>query len=402
MNINNVLIIEDDLFQLKLMMKMLAKITSARIHSAGNGQQALDKLSQISVPDVILCDLSMPEMDGVEFLRNIAKNKIDCHIIVNSSAADDVLSSVINMAKSYGLNNIHMLNKPVGLHHLINLFEAIVVKQVATIYPMNSDYQASANELICALQENQFKAFYQPQIKTSTCEVIGAEALARWYHPTKGILTPNYFIDQLTELDLLEELTFQVIESAIKSCIVWHQMGYKYQVSVNVSPKDLVNLSFADRVFTLLKEYGLPEHYLNVEITETDICPNIAKALETVARLRIKGVNISIDDFGTGYSSLQQLITSPFTELKIDQVFVRQMVSNPKHLAAVTFSLQLAKSFGLKTVAEGVETEDEAAILTELGCDVFQGFLFSPALEESKFLEWVSNFSCDLSHCKKA
>lgn len=402
MNINNILIIEDDLFQLKLMMKMLAKITSATIHSASNGQQALDKLCSINTPDLILCDLSMPEMDGVEFLRIIAKNKIDCHIVVISSAADDVLKSVLNMAQSYGLSNIHMLNKPVGQYHLQELLDSIIVNQVEIVDRPTTDYQASANELVRAIQEKEFQAFYQPQIHARSCEIVGAEALSRWFHPTRGILTPNYFIEQLSELGLLGELTFQVIESAIKSCANWHQLGYQYQVSVNVSPTDLVNLSFANRVFAMLDHYGLAESFLNIEITETDICPNIAKALETVARLRIKGVNISIDDFGTGYSSLQQLITSPFTELKIDQVFVRQMVSNPKHLAAVTFSLQLAKSFGLKSVAEGVETEEEAAILTELGCDIFQGYLFSPALEESQFLKWANNFSCDLTYCKKA
>lgn len=402
MNINNIIVIEDDLFQLKLMMRMLSKITNANIYSASNGQQALDKLCSIENPDIIFCDLSMPEMDGVEFLRIMATKKIDCHIVVISSAADDVLKSVINMAKSYGLANIHMLPKPIGLHHLQVVFDKIIVKKVATVHAPVSDYQASRNELVRALHENEFHAFYQPQINARSCEIIGAEALCRWYHPTRGVLTPNYFIDQLTELGLLGELTFQVMESAIKSCAQWHKLGYQYKVSVNVSPLDLVNLNFANRVFSLLDRYGLAENYLNVEITETDICPNIAKALETVARLRIKGVNISIDDFGTGYSSLQQLITSPFTELKIDQVFVRRMLTNPKHLAAVTFSLQLAKSFGLMSVAEGVETAEEAAILTELGCDVFQGYLFSPALEESKFLEWANRFSCDFKHCKKA
>jgi EAL domain-containing protein (putative c-di-GMP-specific phosphodiesterase class I)/DNA-binding NarL/FixJ family response regulator len=390
MSISRILIIDDDLFQLKLLEKMLSKLTKAQITVASNGQEALTKLNVIVKPDLILCDLNMPEMDGIEFLRIISTNRLVGSVVLMSSAATDVVSSVKKMASSYGLSNILNLEKPIGSHHLKGILSQIIKNNSVKMTHSKAQYQPKDNEIIDAFEQGQFVPFFQPHIDAESNIVVGAEALIRWLHPTKGILTPNVFLDQMMELNLSTKLALKVLDFSIAACARWFRAGKIYSISVNVSPSDLTDLNFANVVLDLLSGYKLPPSYLTLEITENEICPNQAKALETMSRLRIAGVHLSIDDFGTGYSSLTQLIFSPFTELKVDQLFVRNMLTNSKHFAAVKSSLTLAQHLNLRSVAEGVESEAQANALRELGCDVLQGWTYAPAMAEDVFLNWCN------------
>ncbi|SEL88700.1 EAL domain, c-di-GMP-specific phosphodiesterase class I (or its enzymatically inactive variant) [Colwellia chukchiensis] len=392
MNIKKVLIIEDDRFQVQLMTRFLEKLTHASVQRAANGQEALSHLNHIHKPDLIFCDLNMPKMDGIEFLRKVSQQKLNSQIVITSVAETEVLSSVIKMADTYGLLNVLSLKKPINYKSLESLFTQLEQLEEKKVDQFNVSYQASDQEIINGLQYGQFVPFFQPHINATNNQICGAEALVRWQHPKIGVLSPDAFLKKLTKLGLINKLTLTILDLAIATCVSWHQQGTQYRISVNVSPLDLTDLNFADRVFEILNHYQLPAKYLTLEITETEICNHLGKALETMSRLRIKGVEISIDDFGTGSSSMLQLITSPFRELKVDQFFVRNMFVDPKSYTAVKASLYLAKHLNLRSVAEGVETEEQAKELKHLGCNILQGYNYSPALPAEKFLQWCQHF----------
>jgi EAL domain-containing protein (putative c-di-GMP-specific phosphodiesterase class I)/FixJ family two-component response regulator len=393
MTIRHILIIEDDPFQLNLMFQCMSKLTNANINVALNGHEALYHLKQLKKPDLILCDLCMPQMDGIEFLREISQQQLDSKIIITSCASTDVLFSVQEMASSYGLKNVLTMEKPISyssLEQLIKQFNQPQLKAESNVKPK---YQPTDDELIDALRLRQFIPFFQPHIDEKSNSVCGAEALVRWNHPSKGILTPDIFINLLTQVGLIHELTLEILNSAITSGARWHKMGLMYRLSVNVSSLDLIDLSFADAVLDILNCHNFPPGYLTLEVTETDICTHKGKALDTMNRLRINGVELSIDDFGTGTASLMQLITSPFSELKVDKLFVSNMFMDPKHFTAVQVSLFLAQQLGLRSVAEGVESKEQEKVLKELGCNVLQGYNYAPAMPETIFLKWCSQFS---------
>ena len=296
------------------------------------------------------------------------------------------------MAISYGLCSVTTLEKPVNRQQLLSLLNKADAMQ-SYVSGSKENYQFSDAELTDALNEGQLKPFFQPHINAQTQCVVGAEALVRWHHPEQGVLAPYQFLNRLMQLGLSYKLTLSMLDQVIKACASWWQQGLQYGVSINVSPSDLVNMNFAEDVFSLLSRHALPSHFLTIEVTETEISPHLAKSLETLSRLRIYGIKTSIDDYGTGHSSLTQLITSPFSELKIDQYFVHNMLHEYKHMIAVEATVLLAQALGLKIVAEGVETIEQARVLQKLGCDIFQGYYYSPALPEIAFLQWSQNHS---------
>ena len=328
--LNNILIVEDDLFQQKLISKMLSTLTLAKITTASNGQEALSKLDEIDEPELILCDLNMPGMDGVKFLRIIAKRNLDSNVVLTSSVSNDVISSVKKMVLACGMPDILNLNKPISKKQLEQVLLQLIVKKTVKKPSENSQYQLIDDEIITGFDQEQFEVFFQPHIDVETDIVSGAEALVRWHHPTRGVLTPYFFLEQIDKLGFSHLLTLQVLDSSIAACSRWHQQGMNFNISVNISPGDLVESNFLESVIELLHQHQLPSKFLTLEITESDIRPNMAKELEVMCRLRLHGINLSIDDFGTGFSSLAQLISSPFTELKVAQSFVQKMLTDSK------------------------------------------------------------------------
>lgn len=389
-DLNNILVIEDDQFQQLIMTKLLSRLTSANIVLADNGIEALGKLDKGLVPELILCDLNMPHMDGVEFLRCLTERNIQCPITLISAADKDVVKSVIKMANSYGLSRVTDISKPVTAKQLI---ETLNQQMLAPINPKKGKqhYQPTEQEIYQGLKNGEFVPYFQPHLDTKTDKITGAEALVRWHHPTQGVLSPYYFLDSLMKMGFSSILTEVIIKQSILACRSWHQSGFNFHISVNVSQSDLDKQDFADNLLRLLHKYGLQSKYLTLEITETELSSNIGKLLNTVSRLRLNDIKISIDDFGTGHSSLKQLIDTPFSELKIDQSFIKNMLTSSKHMAAVKFSLMLAKQLGLKSVAEGVETIEQKQLLKELGCDILQGYLISKPLAETDFIKLFKN-----------
>jgi diguanylate cyclase (GGDEF)-like protein len=235
-------------------------------------------------------------------------------------------------------------------------------------------------ELRTALADDQLVLYYQPQFELSTCETLGAEALVRWQHPTRGLLQPAEFVPLVESSSLLRDFTRRVLDIAVAECAQWQLAGRRLNVAVNLSARELDDERLPDDVLAVLRRHGLPPERLVLEITETAILGDIDVVEEQMARLAKIGVALSIDDFGTGHSSLAFLQRVMVHELKIDKSFVSGIVTNENDAAITRATVRLAHSLGLRTVAEGVEDPHVLDRLVDLRCDSAQGFLWSPPL----------------------
>ncbi|MGV6807558.1 MAG: sensor domain-containing protein [bacterium] len=246
-------------------------------------------------------------------------------------------------------------------------------------------------ELANAIEASQLSLHYQPQIDIHSGNCIGCEALLRWEHPTHGRIPPDEFIP-IAELNtVIHDLTFWVLTAAIEQISAWRAAQVNLNISVNISALSLMDANFVDRLKALLSESRLPTSCLTLEITESALIGDPDRAYRVLHGLQEQGVSIAIDDFGTGYSSLSYLKRLPVHTLKIDRSFVRGLIHNDTDATIVRSVIELSKSFGLKSVAEGVEDGETQAMLASLGCDYAQGYHFCRPVPGKEFLEWYNN-----------
>ena len=250
--------------------------------------------------------------------------------------------------------------------------------------------------LRAALAGDGLSLHYQPQIRTTDGSLHGVEALARWYDPVLGEVSPAKFIPLAEECGLIEQIGLWSIREACRQMAQWRAEGLDIPcVSVNLSPINFQNAGLASGVAEILAAYGLPPEILMLEVTESVFLNEHSVAIETMSAIRKLGAGLSLDDFGTGYSSLNRLAHLPIRELKIDRSFMRNVESDPAARAIVTTVVRVGQSLQLTVIAEGVETEGQQNLLYELGCDVIQGFLYAPALSPSAFGRWLLDHSAD-------
>jgi diguanylate cyclase (GGDEF)-like protein len=248
---------------------------------------------------------------------------------------------------------------------------------------------ALAADLRRALEEGEFVPYFQPKVDLRTGRVAGAEALLRWRHPSRSDVSPDVFIPLAEQTGLIVPLTMHVIAVAVRECSAWRADGGDYSVAVNLSARVLVEAQLPDHVEELCRCWGLPTEALVLEITESMVVDDPARALPTLERLADLGVRLSIDDFGTGYSSLEYLKTLPVHEMKIDRGFVMGMAEDPRDAAIVRCAIELGRSMGLRIVAEGVEHLETHLWLARQGCDQGQGYHYTRALEPEAFAAWL-------------
>jgi diguanylate cyclase (GGDEF)-like protein len=232
------------------------------------------------------------------------------------------------------------------------------------------------SELRRGLAEGQLVVHYQPKIALDTGTVVGVEALVRWQHPQRGLLAPAGFLAAVERTALIEPLTDAVLDAALAQLREWCAVGIAVPVAVNLSARSLSRPDLPGRVLDRLRAHDVPAHLLRLEITESALLAEPARAREVLSRLHAAGVRISIDDFGTGYSSMGHLKHLPVDELKIDRSYVAEMVTSSEDAALVRSVIDLGHELGMTVVAEGVEDAATVAALTDLRCDVAQGFWY--------------------------
>jgi len=378
MKLQRVFVIDDDSFLQELVSHQLKKLDVQEVLTFSDPTNCLDSLvNKDQHPQIILLDLIMPNMDGVEFLRLLQEYDFQGGLVLMSGQDKKVLQSVEGLIQTRNINYQGTIEKPFT-------FEAIK-KVIKNFHPtLNSekkvqvaDYDIQKSELIKALGNEELINFYQPKVSFQTGKITGFEALVRWQHPIHGLLYPDSFLKYFEHFSLLNELSQAVIKMASKDYVYFNKISKDMNVAINITRKDLENIRFTDELLANLKENEIVVDKFILEITETSVSDNIISILDNLTRLYMKGVKLAIDDFGTGYSSMSQLQELPFTAMKIDKSFVHQAYQKPGKQAIVINSIKMAKDLGLKIVVEGVEDSKDWNYFKELGCDTAQGYFIS-------------------------
>lgn len=392
-----VLVIDDDSFMRSLVTQMLRQLGVADISEAENGMQALAAIQQGDVGgeyDFLVCDLDMPESDGMEFMRRAGEIGSAPPLLVLSGKSSGVLHSVGIMGAAYGLTILGAAQKPPTLAILREALDKCGA--VANPRRATPKWDFSTDEILEAIEKRQFEPFFQPKVHIESRGISGCEALVRWRHPTYGILPPGTFLGEIEANGLMDRLTWSIVEQSTGWCRRWRESGRKILVSVNLSMSSFEDPHLTNRMTDIVRAAGLVPNDLILEITETIAMLDVARCLETLVRLRLKGFGLSIDDFGTGFSSLQQLERVPYTELKIDREFVNGAATQERLRTVLESSVSIAKRLGITSVAEGVETAEDWECLREIGCDVAQGYLIAKPMSGNDFLLWIENWERSL------
>jgi diguanylate cyclase (GGDEF)-like protein len=240
-----------------------------------------------------------------------------------------------------------------------------------------------------AIEQGELELHYQPKASLESGDVSGVEALVRWRHPERGLVYPDDFIPIAQQTGLLRSLTLFVLEEALRQRRDWSREGLELTMAVNLSPGNLLDANFSEDVSGLLRRYDVPPNCLVLEITESAMLLDPTRALEVAIELESLGVKLSIDDFGTGYSSLAHLRRLPVEELKIDKSFVLTIAEDEDNRAIVRSTIDLARSLGLRSVAEGVETEQAWELLRSFGCELAQGYHLTRPLPADELVRWL-------------
>lgn len=396
----NILVIDDDAFQIKLLSQQLSGLGHRQLTACDAARDALPLLeSDHARFDLIFCDLQMPGMDGIEFLRHLSDVRFSGSIVLISGEDIRLLNTVERLAKALQLNVLSAISKPMSADGLRDIFEKYATRRSDKIRRKAQDERRqehrkvySADELQLAISADQLLNYYQPKIELRTGELVGVESLVRWQHPSDGLVYPDQFIATAEENNLIKPLTLSVLHMALRQAAIWQQAGIKLKVAVNISMRDLNDLDFPNVVQAALNTAKLDASVLLLEITESQLMQDVTTTLAIVSRLRLKHIHISIDDFGTGHSSLTQLRDFPFNELKIDQSFVHDACNDKTRRAIFKASMNMAIQLGLQTVAEGVEDEDDLRFVKNSRCHQAQGYFIGRPMPAADLPKWTAEW----------
>jgi diguanylate cyclase (GGDEF)-like protein len=270
-------------------------------------------------------------------------------------------------------------------HADVAMYEAKRGRTGHEVYKPKDDHHsrdrlALAGEVRRALAQDEFALHYQPVADLDTGELVGVEALVRWRHPERGLLAPGAFLPAIEHTEVMREVSHRVLAMAINQAGAWFRTDRAWRVAVNLSATDLLDRALVDDVSALLRRYGTPARRMTLEVTESILMTDPARAMEVLAELRGLGVHLALDDFGTGWSSLTHLQRMPVDEIKIDRSFVAAMATDAGSAAIVSSTVDLAHALGLRVVAEGIEDEATWTRLRTVGCDAAQGYYLSKPL----------------------
>ncbi|MFC7420417.1 PAS domain S-box protein [Iodobacter arcticus] len=389
----SILLVDDDKFMLDVIQQHLNDLGINQVTPILSAKAALLRLRQAPLPNWIFCDLQMPDMDGVAFLRQLGSLHYTGSIAILSALDRQVLKAAELLAHSFNLKLAGVLTKPVKKDELAALLlQQPAHSAISQAHSKPPELQLLEEELRHGLACGEVELYYQPKVSTKGRIVIGAESLARWRHPTRGLLGPHLFVPAIEALGLIDELTFCVLRIAARQLREWLDQGEQIKLSINVSMGNLHRLELPDLFTKVLQEHGISPESITLEITETQLSHDYVLSLDILTRLRIMGFGLSVDDFGTGFSTMEHLIQIPFTELKIDKAFVRGATQDLSAKTILEHSADLGRKFALNLVAEGVETQEDWDLVAMIGCHEVQGYLIGHPMPASDFMLWKKNW----------
>lgn len=387
------MVVEDSVVQRAHLAGLLRAMAFGAVLEACDGSDALRLLAQQGGKAVFLVvtDIDMPNMDGIELIRCLAERRLADHVIVMSARDPRLLEIVESMASDdAGLNLLGTLVKPVRLPDLERLM-AIAADPAASVPSAPRQPSQSLAQIAAALRAGEFVPYFQPKVSMDSGTVKGAEVLARWRHPEHGMLGPEEFIPVLEGSELMAPFTVAMVEQALTQSEGWRRAMPGFTLSLNLSADNLADSAFLNELAEVVSAHGLPPQAIIWEVTETTVMGNLSQSLGNLARLGLKGFGLAMDDYGIGFSSMQQLSRCPFTELKIDRIFVDGAARKPNRRAILESSIEMGHRLNASLVAEGVESMDDWDLLRGLGCDVAQGYLAARPMPGEEMLGWIKS-----------
>ena len=386
------MVVEDQTVQRKIAVRMLHNLGVQQVDEAEDGFQALTMLAARDIgPDVVLSDLRMPGMDGIEFLRELGQARPTTSVVLASGLDANIVGAAEAVARAEGLDVLGALEKPLTPDKLGAVLRRYVPPEDR--HSLTFDAPLERAELEQAIADGCIFAEFQPRVRVNDSEMTGAEALARWRHGGRGRVPPSEFIPMAEDCGLIDSLTWVMLDQGMAQAARWKRMGEPWSVSVNLSLHYLGYNGAADRIAALAERHCIEPHRIILEVTESLASTNASAVIANLARLRMKGFGIAIDDYGTGYASLAQLSQIPFSELKVDRTFVHGAADRPTLRALLSSCLELARQLNLESVAEGVETNADLSTLRQLGCDEVQGFLIARPMPAEELGAWIEKWT---------
>lgn len=386
-----VLVLEDHPFQKALAVIALLKAGVTHVIEASEGQEALKKLKVFGRADIVICDLRMPGMDGLSFLREAFKSNLVGSVILSSDADESLRQGVISMIDCLGMQFLGDLGKPFNLERLRLLLNRYDSLEQRSLTPGHADPIPSLREIQRGLANHEFIAYYQPKMDLRTQKIVGAEVLARWQHPERGLLSPAQFLPAIESFEQLDELFWDLLQQGLKFQRELLGQNKSLELAFNLDASQLRSKYLLEHLKVLLQQHQLPASGLMFEVTEVGMLEAPVDSLENLARLRMMGCGLAMDDFGAGYSSLTRLCELPFNQIKLDNTFIRNLEHRPQNRAVIRSVAALAKELEISLVVEGVETLEQAHELHRMGGTLVQGYLFGRPMPEIDMCGFINS-----------
>lgn len=384
----SVLVVDDEAHALTMTCRILESLGVAAISMARDGDEVLDLLDQMAGGiEVLICDLDMPRMDGLELMRHLGERRFPPAIVLVGGQDKRLLSAAESLARSHSLYLLGSIAKPIKPALLAELLGRLDPER--TSMERTKDTVVTEAELRDGLSHGALRAVFQPKVSVVDRAVVGAEALARWVHPERGVLGPQAFLPVAAHVGMMDIVTDQILCIAMAQAGEWRLQGLDLSMAVNFEAEDLSRLDLPEYVVECAQREGVDPRTVILEVTEGRVMQDFRVPLEILARLRLRGVGLSIDDFGKGYSAVEHIRHIPFTEMKVDRAFVYGASSDPAARTILESSVALGRSLGLTLVAEGVETNEDWELVERLGCDHVQGYYISKPLNGDDFFRWL-------------
>ncbi len=387
----SVLIIDDQSHVRSWVRTVLKNAGITQVTEASDGGKALAAVTHPGAWfDLILCDLRMPERDGIETIRAFAALGIESAIAIMSVEEERVIETAGMLAEVQGLRLLGTVAKPLTGEKLETLLE-----KMRGALPLRAADPAMAPEadIADAFLRHELQLAYQPKIWMRSGKFAGVESLVRWKHPALGIIQPNSFVPIM---EGSEEMSALLTDYSLRESIAcagrWREAGRELRVAINLSARAFDRLDLPDRVDAMCLEHQVEPEWITLELTETYVARDAVRTIDVATRLRLKRFNLSIDDFGTGHSGLAKLQKLPFNELKIDRQFVNGCSRSSTQRSVVEASLALARSLKMTSVAEGVQSRPDWDLLAELGCDMMQGYFIARPMSEEGLEAWAGQW----------
>jgi EAL domain-containing protein (putative c-di-GMP-specific phosphodiesterase class I) len=387
-----VLVVDDQSHVRQWVRAVLRSAGVSQISEAADGGEALAAVTQPGAWfDLVLCDLRMPERDGIETIRAFAALGLESAIAIMSVEEERVVETAGMLAEVQGLRLLGTLAKPLTKEKLDHLFSRL--REVTPRRPPGT-MMAPEGDLSHAFTRQEFTLAYQPKIWMRSGKFAGVESLIRWKHPALGLFHPGSFIPLMEDS---EELSASLTDFSLRESIAcigrWRRSGRDLRVAINLSARAFDRLDLPERVNAMCLEHRVEPECITLELTESYVARDSVRLIDVATRLRLKGFTLSIDDFGTGESGLSKLQKLPFNELKIDRLFVNGCSRSTTQRSVVEASLALARSLKMTSVAEGVEDRADWDLLNQLGCDMMQGYFIARPMSEEGLDAWIEQWN---------